>query len=235
MSAAFGDQLDMADQPGEWFSPYAREYPRISAALELVREQSQSPTVPSPTALMHSGLDYLHSNLPDRGLLEYDASGYDLAAEFIKQRSELDLEALSLEFEQYLIAATESPAPIVVLHSPTAPIFRPEMPEAMGIAEPSIAAWPVPYGYTALRVAYLMSWVYGRCCYWCGEWHNALGRAVDFTLLVSCGSILRLFPTCTNCRIEFDAETGGPDSGVLYFIINDGWLNSVGWPADVHC
>ncbi|WP_280300859.1 hypothetical protein [Nocardia neocaledoniensis] len=236
MSAAFGDQLDAVDQPddgGPGFSPYAREFPRISAALDLVREQSQSPTVPTPEALMNSGLDYLHSNLPGRHQLDFNAGGYDLAAEFLKGHSETELAMLNLEFEQYLVAATESPAPIVVLHAPTAPVFRPHMPGNLGVAEPALAAWPVPYGYSRLRVAYLMSWAFARCCYWCGRWRDDTpGRAIDFTMLISCGAVLRMFPTCADCRMGFDREIGRPDASILHFITNDGWAHSTGWPID---
>lgn len=247
-SSPFVDQLEAAGRPDHFrsnetsveYSPRAREFKRVSDALDEAKKIA--PTMPDVQLLSLSGLDYLHSDFPDRRPLppKY-GEGYDLAAEFVGTSEARgvrtqELRALEAEFDQYLSTAVSGPAPTVVLHSPSAPIYQPrqlDLPEGIE-PEAAQAAWPVPYGFTCLRVARLMSSAFGYCCYWCDRFSETSLRPVACTLLVSCELILRTFPTCVSCRFEFDAETGGPNDRLLYFIWNDGWDHATGYPAERH-
>lgn len=72
--------------------------------------------------------------------------------------------------------------------------------------------YPVPVGCSQERRARLI-WreaepdnpddEFYQVCWWCDAW---LDRGIDAMLVVSCGAILRVFPTCPGCHDEFVAD-----------------------------
>lgn len=221
-----GDQIDSAlvsdrtllDGSLVEFSPGYSLFPRVREAVEL---SIHTPTtIPLARALLHQGLRYQHGNGPDR------KPGKPVEKPTERQRK---------RFLRGLNNAIRGPVTReVVLYGDSALYYCPEMPgdaPGEGSGEPTLQAYPVPPGFSSERVARLAAET-AKACYWCKHWSTA--EATDFAMIITCGSTTRVFPTCTNCRLEFDHEEAemSSSSDLLSWLFNDGWDREQGYPAD---
>lgn len=243
-------------------SPGVRSHPATSCLLDQWIETST--TISDVKALEHSGLDYLHSNLPDRKVQPYNSSGYNLDELYLKDGSDQQERRARLTREAALYrlgleAATTGPTGLrtVVLHDPAAMFYVPKLRVLNGrvlrdacvsdddlrwmqggevVGTPTLAAYPVPYGWTARRVArFVFQSALPRTCqfadvlaedgYQCrAEWGTA-----DIALIVTCGARTHVAPICFGCWGKLMDETR---PGALDFTFADGWDFAVGCPAD---
>ena len=266
-----GEQIEAAMRPDEVTtkgegivsSPGVRSHPATSRLLDQWIEQPT--TVPDFKALLHSDLDYLHSNLPDRKVQQYRGSGHNLDALYLKEGTDEEERRAQLTREQALYrlgleVATTGPAGLrtVVLHDPSAMFYVPKVRVLGGrvfrdarvgdddlrwmpgggeiVGNPTLAAYPVPYGWTARRVArFMFQSALPRTCqfsevladdgYECrAEWGTA-----DIALVVTCGARTHVAPICFGCWGKLMNETR---PGALDFTFADGWDFAVGCPSD---
>lgn len=206
-------------------SPAARLHPRLSEALDAVRELKV--TIPDDRWLEEvAGLNYTHSNLPDRGLLPYDEDGHDLNVYGIDHAEQAE------DYRRGLDVVSRGPvgARCVVLVDSGVPAYAPKLPWVWtddGDVAASVAAFPVAHGYSSERVAQMAMHRFASSCRWCAS------SSVDWGMIVSAGATTYLFPTCGSCRSDFEADFRR-DRDALDFICNDGWDHATGWPADRH-
>lgn len=209
---------------GVVFTPGHRRPPEVAEAVtRLIHEGGgfDSPTSPEPEDMAEGfGLDYLHSDFPDRGPQPFKERGYsdnDLRDELINRgpRTASRREALASRERQYVdeeltVAVTNPVVKSVILHCkhPFGYAQKGKLPDGSWFQQAQVA-WPVPAGYTAFRVARTVA-QYAVGCFWCDD-HDEDDCAV---MLVTCYGSLRLFATCNDC---IDRLGPGPD----YFVYDE--------------
>ncbi|WP_433611080.1 hypothetical protein [Prescottella agglutinans] len=206
----------LSDRRARLFSPGARSHQEISTGVD--RAQA------IPLKFDVDGLrevDRIYSNTGRRLMPEKWVDGYTADELRAEERDRLQItkkqqRRLDAEYELVLDAAEHGgqPTGAVVIHSE-------EWTEESGVL-----ACPVPFGWSPHRVVRVLS-LGSNACFWCGCRQN---RRLDDHLLVSCGSILRVFPTCVECRQRFERDT--EYSGLDWHILSDRWNRSVGYPSD---
>lgn len=206
-------------------------------------------SLPTPDEMAHAlGVDYIHSDLPGRKVLPPKGrySDSELRDELIHRlgtRMQSRREALAQREQRYvaeeLAAACTGPiVKQVMLYSRVMPGFWSRVPwelaERAGRDPESDrghqvrAAFPVPVGYSAYRVARLIADDFSHGCWWCRDDEDSSSqRKFDLpVMLVSTGGSLRCFSTCGECR---EAIGPGPD-----YYVPDGWDAQHGYPAEAY-
>ncbi|CCQ17536.1 putative uncharacterized protein [Rhodococcus sp. AW25M09] len=204
-------------------SPGAAENPSIRDAIDHARLQKR--TVAEPNWMKRRGFDYAHSNLADRRALPYRAEGYDLSGVHA-----LDSQADRARIRASLEAASMGePGACVVLIDPGVARVIPGYPLRLweGELEPCAVTFPVPHGYTGLRIAAQVVHRYASRCRWC----DTNGATPSEGLVVSAGSTAYVFPTCRSCHDDLESFFD-PAASPLDFVSNDGEQHAMGWPAD---
>lgn len=193
-------------------SPAARNHPVISAGLDRVQK------IPPRFDLIGlAGVDRVYSNT-GRGLLPL---GQHTAAELrAEERDRLGITPgeqalIDVEYVRALEVAEFGgyPSGAVVFHL------------AEWTEDDGALACPVPHGWSAWRIAHMVT-LASRVCYWCDV--RSPTPHGDY-LLVGCGGTLRVFATCSSCRDRFDRDT---EPGGLHWRMNDGWFTETGYPSD---
>ncbi|MED5802863.1 hypothetical protein VX037_17690 [Gordonia sp. Z-3] len=236
------------DVAGVEFTPWERRPQRVADEVTRVihegggpmyREDGSVNLLSAPTLALPSeyaglfDIDYLHSDLPGRGVLPLLPRGRfylldDLRDELVNRgpvpRPASKREALARREQQYIddeltVAVTGPVVKVVRLYRRSMfGDYRQDglLPngERMALA---FVAWPVPAGYTAFRVARMLT-EYAFGCWWCG-------KDVDCAvMLVSSGGSLLLFATCEDC---IDEIGDGPD-----YYARDLWDAQHGFPCE---
>ncbi|MBM4728829.1 hypothetical protein GS446_19690 [Rhodococcus hoagii] len=205
----------LVDQRARLFSRGARGHQEISAGID--RAQA------IPLKIDVDGLrevDRIYSNTGRRPMPEKWIDGYTTGELRAEERDRLQItkkqqRQLDAEYERALDVAEYGGLPLVVVHSE-------EWTSDLGVL-----ACPVPVGsWSHHRVVRTLS-LGSTVCFWCGSRQES---RLDDYLMVSCGSFLRVFPTCAGCRQRFEHDT--EYSGLDWHILSDRWNRSVGYPSD---
>lgn len=230
IEAAMRPETDDVGNP-RTYSPYARLFPEVSAALDSALIEST--TLPDMRWLEeHAQLNYGRSNLPNRELAD---GGY--RAEVLPMTHVEDLRL----YRAGLDTAITGPYGMrgVVLMASEVPLYEAPLPwrwRTDGEVAPTRVRFPVCHGYSTHRVARIVMHLFAQQCYWCEE-RGTRGRP-DWGLIVSAAATSFVFPTCGDCRSRF-AQALAPDrvsdEALLSYIGNDGWHAEQGWPADQWC
>lgn len=128
------------------------------------------------------------------------------------------------------------PGQCVVLHSKsvtfTPPVIRRDViadePTMQESDRPMVLAYPVPWGWSQHRVARMVARGCADCAF-CDHW--SAGRFTDDYLLVGCGAILRVFPTCDDCRTRHARDLEWRP-GLDYVSASDHWFAETDYPDD---
>ncbi|OZE03180.1 hypothetical protein CH249_15425 [Rhodococcus sp. 05-2255-3B1] len=244
-------------------SPGVRSHPATSRSLDQWIETPT--TMPDIKALLHSGLDFLHSNLPNRKAQPYNSCGYNLKELYLNSGADRVARQARLDREEALYrlaleAATTGPTGLrtVVLHDPSAMFYVPKVRVLGGrvfrdarvsdddlrwmpgggeiVGNPTLTEYPVPYGWSARRVArFMFQSALPRTCqfsdvlvddsYQCrAEWGQA-----DIALIVTCKARTHVAPICFGCWGKLMDET---QPGALDFTFADGSDHAAGYPSD---
>ncbi|MBF6210700.1 hypothetical protein IU487_06510 [Nocardia puris] len=238
-----GEQIDAALRVGDYesFTPRWDCFPEVVKAVDSVRNMPT--TVPNEVWLRKHRVDWLHSNLPGRRVLPARyGNGYNLTAEFIGNGENAParraaLHGIEAEYARELAIAITGPVmpQCVAIYGKSALRYAPpviitelETGEVVRM-NTSIVACPVPYGWSLLRIARMMA-EQATHCFWCARIGDIDGDTrMPFALLVTTGTLLRVFPACTSCRIAFDSKYGFDGLDWLHL---DDWDHATGYPAE---